>query len=286
MAKRGGYGGNPIPTKQPAPLLDLMRPPVGTPTQPGGGAGGAPSVISDGRAPIGVQQGFSSYAADAQNIFQSQPSTATVPADAPISYFAGDEWKPASLPIEQIVAIQRQLQDAGLLDPPYQLGVWDSSSRDAYKSLLAYANARGVNSGQALSTIRDAVGRYGSSAAQKARPLTVTLTNPADIANLASDIAVRTIGRRLTDQESSTLAQAYNALERQYQTDAYTQAGSGLPDNATGGKLTQPPNASTYAESEVRAQHPEEATEMSYIRNFDAFRSLLASSSSKVRGLG
>lgn len=248
---------------------------------------GPPAPTPESRAPIGVPPSFTPYARpESNNIFEWQPRTATVPVDAPISYFTGDEWKPASYPIEQIVALQQQLIDAGLLEPPYQRGVWDSASRDAYKGLLAYANARGVNSSDALATVREAIGRFGASASQRARPLTITLTNPADVASLASDIAVRTIGRRLTDQESANLAQAYNALERQSQQQAYEQAGSGIAENATGGEITAPPNASTYAESTVRAEHPEEATEMSTIRNFDTFRNLLASSASRVRSIG
>jgi hypothetical protein len=290
MAQKKKPAPSPVPSGPPsaAGLNQLIAGQLGgggtlsNPTAPTG----APAAAQPSRTPIGVPSNFSPYAGiDSGNILYSHPSTSTVPADAPISYFTGDEWKPASYPTEQIVALQRQLQDAGLLDPPYQLGVWDAASRSAYKDLLALSNARGVNASQALSYVRDAVGQYGQTG-KKAQPLTVTLTNPADIASLATQIAVRTIGRRLTDAESMQLAQAYNALERQYQEQAYAAAGSGLSDNATGGTLTQPPNASTYAEQQLREQHPEDVTEMNTINNVDAFRQLLASSASRVRSVG
>jgi hypothetical protein len=116
-------------------------------------------------------------------------------------------------------------------------------------------------------------------------PLSVTLTNPAEVASLASQVAVRTIGRRLTDEESAQLAQAYNALERQYQEQKYAQAGSGVAAEATGGTLVAPPSASTFTEQQLREQHPEEVTLNSADQGFQTFLNLLDSSRARYKAV-
>jgi hypothetical protein len=261
---------------QPTPSQSQPATPQQQPNSP---LGGVPAPLStSSAAPIGVPPGYTAY----PNISRpGGPGTAL--------YFTGAELKPQTegWPAERIIAFQKQLEAMGLLDPGYQLGIWDKDSITAYSKVLSYANQRGISADAAMASVSDIVSRYGNTTdAKKRQPLTVTLTNPSDIASLATQIAVRTIGRRLTDTESSQLAQAYNVLERQYQEQAYAAAGSGLSDNATGGTITQPPNASTYAESTLRAEHPEDVSEMNTINNVDAFRQLLASSASRVRSVG
>jgi hypothetical protein len=61
------------------------------------------------------------------------------------------------------------------------------------------------------------------------------------------------LGRTLSEQEMNRLVQAYNQLDKQYQMGA-----------ATGGAITQPPNAEVFAEKQAEKLSPEEAEAHDY----------------------
>ncbi len=97
-------------------------------------AGGPPTGGSQ-LPPIGVPQYLHDPATGA-----SVPFTAN--GQDP-KYFEGDEWVPASAPPGDIARLQRMMVEAGIIQKgaAYRVGIWDPTTRDAYKLVLAQSNA-------------------------------------------------------------------------------------------------------------------------------------------------
>lgn len=255
------------------------RKPVGEPVGPG--AGGVPAAQQDAatRPPIGVRPDYLSPSrglADSGNILLGDKPGARYPSTP--EYLAGDEDVPGTWGGEAIAELQLAMEAAGLLDKPYQKGYWDAKSRQAYEQVLRHANLTGQDATAALYDIQQRVTQFGKTGNEQTRdPLFITITNPDQVAELASQIAVRTIGRRLSPDEASRYAQTYNDMERQFQRQRYEATGSGLP-GGPGGEAANPSaagGASIFAETQIRKDMPEEVTDQNYRNNFNSFLSLL-----------
>ena len=258
-------------------LNDFLRnrKPVG---QPVGGPAGVPAAEDEAALapPIGVRPDYLSPArglADSGNILLGDKPGSGYPSTP--EYFQGDEDVPATWGGEAIAELQLALEAAGLLEKPYQKGYWDDRSRSAYAEVLRHANLNGISDTAALQEIQQRVAQFGKTGSEQTRqPLFITTTNPDQVAELASQIAVRTIGRRLSSEEASRYAQTYNDMERQFQRQRYEMTGSGLP-GGEGGEAADPGSAAMFSETQIRKDMPEEVTDQNYRSNFNSFLSLL-----------
>jgi hypothetical protein len=201
-------------------------------------------------------------------------------------YIGNDLNAPSGYGPERIIALQRQLQDLGLLDSgTYQIGFWDSASKRAYENVVQFANTNGTSVDAALAYMKTVASRYGVTGGQQAKvaPLTIELTNPDSIANLAQELSARTLGHRLDPSEASRFADQYNQMEREYQTQRYNMQVSGRNNTApaVAGEVAQPPSLTDYGTtiaSGLKESHPAEASSQSTANAADAFFQLLHSS--------
>lgn len=185
-------------------------------------------------------------------------------------YFAGAEWLPAQLPPDQLAQLQRKMVAAGLLKSgSAQLGVWDTTSMNAYMQLLAYANASGLDAGTALD-------RWGQAHALDPNagraPLQVRTTNPEDLRKVFRQSIIDTLGEGWDTAKIDQMVAAYQGVETAAQTQAY-----GMQD--TGGTVVQPPDPSTFASAQARQENPLGAQEHDVIAQggpLDSFKQMIA----------
>lgn len=231
------------------------------------------------RQPIGVPPGYgASYGEPGGNIL----SPSYMPTGArPPRYFAGDEWIPANYPVERRIQIQQDLFEAGLLDLPYQKEEWDANSRRAYAAALARANASGTTYDQTITELKANVARYGRPTDQRQlAPGVIELTNPDQISNLANEVAVRVLGRRLDPAQAQHFAATYNQLEREYQQQVYNMRLQGAA-NTIAGEVTQPPSLDSFGTqiaSQVKEENPQDASLVTTLNAADIFFDMLRSS--------
>lgn len=192
-------------------------------------------------------------------------------------YMKGDEFTPSSLASEDRARIQLALREAGLYtkNERFQLGVWDQNTRNAYKRLLEYANGAGLEWQAALREYASAKELMGdTTGADSGRaPLSVRVSNPADIRKAADAAARGAIGRRLRPDELSKIVSAFQSLETGEQTQAYNLA-------ETGGTMTAAPDPGVFLEEQARALDPAGYDEMQNIGVSNDFFDLLDGSGS------
>lgn len=244
--------------------------------------GPPPGGAKKGPKPLGVPEDFGAarpdpagFREDAGNVLARprQPAPGGTLA-VPPRYFEGDEWGPASLSAERRAYLQRSLVLAGFLDEDdeFQLGAYDAPTRRAYKELLEYANASGLDERGALEEAARTVAQFPKVGKVKERaPLTVRLTNPRDLAAVAGALSPRVIGRRATQGEIDALVQRFHAEEAAAQRTAYGAA-------ETGGTVTEAPTATSFLEEALRETDPQGATHMDIVGVSNEFFDLLRSS--------
>jgi hypothetical protein len=188
-------------------------------------------------------------------------------------YVKGDEFGPSSLATEDRARLQLALRDAGLYtkNERFQLGVWDQNTRTAYKRLLEYANGAGLDWQAALQDYAAAKEQMGDTAGEGRAPLTVKVSNPADIRKAADAAAQGALGRRLRPDEIDKLVTAYQTLEKDEQTKAY-----GLAE--TGGTMTAAPDPGVFLENKAREVDPVGAREYDELGVGNEFFDLLEGS--------
>lgn len=193
----------------------------------------------------------------------------------PPRYFDGDQWAPASLPPEQLAALQKAMVQAGLLKPGQaQLGVWDQPSMSAYTELLAFANASG-------SDVATALKQWGTAHDQQPggdirAPLTVRVTNPDDLKAVFRKSVIDTLGQGWDSDKIDRMVAAYQGVETEAQQQQYAMTGSGSQtDPGTGGTVVNPPNPQTFAETQARQENPDLAQEHDSLGFIDAFNQLV-----------
>lgn len=209
------------------------------------------------------------------------PSTTQVPP----RYHEGDEFLPASLSPQSIAIMQREMIAAGLLNPKGVLiGRYDGMTMAAYKKLLGYANASGQDMGTTLKnfmTIQQQVDKTGGQ-----QVLGIQLTNDADLQNVFRNTAVNLTGHALKPDEAASMVQAYHAIQTWTQTQAAQlqaeqaagRQGIATPDSGQTVTQTSAPNPQSYADQQIRQQHPGDVMENQLIGNgglMDSFSNLL-----------
>lgn len=149
----------------------------------------------------------------------------------PPKYKVGAEMEPRSYPPEMIARLQQQLAAAGLIGPStrYRLGVWDSTSTNAYKQLLAHANRGGMSREDALTELLSApqmkglegadgvMGGVGGSAAPQGRLNTYEASDPAGVRQTAEQAFRQALGRKPRKDELEKFTAAFLGRERQSQ---------------------------------------------------------------------
>lgn len=196
---------------------------------------GAPPSADGTTTYLGVPNGYQ-YQAGVPNpgVLTAVGADAAAQVDAPRTplYMTGSEYSIASLPPDQIARLQQAMAAAGLIGAStnVRVGIADSATVSAYKSLLSFANVNGTDVNTALQTLVD---HPQSSPAQ-----TIQLPSPVD-----EDAALRTkaqnvLGHDPTEQQLDGFRSFYN--------DAYTAGQTTTPTAANPADTTNPdgtPNA-------------------------------------------
>lgn len=180
-------------------------------------------------------------------------------------YFEGDEWVLANAGHDVIAQTQASLVSAGLLKAgSFSPGYWDPTTKDAFKDLLAYANATG-------STWQEAGPVLAGAAKERIKPVTVKVTNPEDLRKAFKQAVIGTLGQGWDTAKIDQMVAAYQATETGAQQQAYSM-------QDTGGTVTAPPDPATFAETQARAENPSLAGEHDLINTggpLAAFRQML-----------
>lgn len=228
--------------------------------------------------PIGVPANYSA-------VVRAQGPTTTgsglgYDVEIPPRYFEGDDWAPASLPVEQRAMLQRQMAAAGVIPEgaTYRLGVWDETSRQAYRQLLSFANGAGAPVEQALN-------QWATSKSTTTAPKTQPYLAP-DYATLAQQVkgivSQRLGGREPTQQELDVLVQRMRTDDRA----AYDASVSNAQATADGATTVQDVDPSArfteFFEQRYRPEieHRKAVNDMTNLRatflgNADAMTSLI-----------
>lgn len=239
-------------------------------------AAGPPVVAGGGaKKPIGVPAGFTAQrpGGATASVFGAKVPVPGVGAVQP-RYFEGHEWDPATIPAEDRAQIQLTLREAGLYakGQKFVLGVWDDSTRTAYKKLLAYANGTGQTWDQALAEYGKTGGAAGGMIdADTGAPLgsgtgalVARTTNPSDLAASFEVIYRDRTGRRPSPGELSRMVSAYISGEVAQQSQAASAS-------LTGGQVSDVMDPKLFAKQEA-----EKADQAGAFRQdaIDTFRTL------------
>lgn len=138
----------------------------------------------------------------------------------PARYFEGDELNPAGWSEERRAALQEEMVAAGLMDPDdFYVGMWDTNSISAYKTILGYSNLWGTDPEETLSRLQASLpealrdGRTSSAAQQRVARVYVK-PDYATIAQEVKQTFEQRLGRRPRDQELNELASALSGFYR------------------------------------------------------------------------
>ena len=151
------------------------------------------------------------------------------PTDIAPRYMSGAEYMPVqgNATPDEIFQLQTQMAQAGLLTGNFIKGWWDDNSRQAFNTLLANANNAGTDYQTMLARLQNTdvmtidpttgqpvVKRKGVKA------LSLSITNPDDIATTAQNTAQQFLGRPLSDAELQRFTSIWQSQEKGYQTAA------------------------------------------------------------------
>lgn len=125
-------------------------------------------------------------------------------------YFQGYQYTPAGSTPDQIIALQRRLEDAGLLKQ-YAEGVWDQYSISAFQTLLGISNV----AAESWTTILDRLVYVGGIQKPEDAASRNGLGQPGitddDIRALADKVAKGVLGRSLREDEVSGFIPAFRS---------------------------------------------------------------------------
>lgn len=166
-------------------------------------------------------------------------------------YYAGAENWPAKTDMtpDQISKLQDQLVQAGQLIPsasnPFQRGVWDDQSAQALGKIMVSANNTGSDWPTALQHFMDsepmiidkktgmARKRLPGEAASTQAPLSLRMSNPDDLADIANTAAMKRLGRTFTQDELNKFVTSFHGAETATQTADYNAQSAGGSATAT-----------------------------------------------------
>lgn len=167
-------------------------------------------------------------------------------------YQDGAQWTPQNAPPADVYSLQQQLVQAGILSQTnMRPGVWDVDSANAYKTVLAFANATGMNATDALKVL---ISNPQVQAQTQRAPF--QLTAPADITAQVSgggphqsNTARELLGKDLPASETNDFQKWYQDQEKSARAQ-YMAADLAGPGNS----YTGAPNLQAGAEQYIK-QH-------------------------------
>jgi hypothetical protein len=154
-------------------------------------------------------------------------------------YFAGDEDSIGYMPMEQLINLQRAMNQIGLLSNNYAMGVVDQPTRSAFTNLLETANFSGEEYEQTILRMAAAGGSRRGSLTQ------YRVSNPDDVKSVINKVAQQTIGRKLQEGDLDRMARLFMEEERRSATSGSAE-------------VVSAPNVQTFAEQQLEATMPEE----------------------------
>lgn len=184
-------------------------------------------------------------------------------------YYEGDDYLPATLSLEERAQLQRAMLAAGVYDrnDEVRFGLWDATSRKAYRSVLELANGSGLSVGDALRSWQRAA-PAGEETSTRA-PLVTRVSNPKDLARLADSVARKVIGRKADPAVVARFAAQFQAAQAAEQTAAYNAAG-------TGGQIVEAQDPQAFMADKIRAEYGVEASTQDLVGTTNEFFDLLA----------
>lgn len=236
----------------------------------------AAGLTSDQPSPIGVPLGYQAAVPQSPtNVFEGSgavwdPGSGGVyyPETTPPRYYEGDEYIPAGLDRDAMIALQARLEAFGLSN--YTPGAWDPASQKAFLYLLATANASGKTWQDVLAETEATGGLKGPGARGAERaPLQVRLTNPDDIRAVLQAGAQQVYGKYVDEADIESFIQSYHAQQTAAQTQDYNQ-------QVTGGTMVDAPRYIDAAfEQKFKAEKPNEAGAAIFQSKFEEILSAL-----------
>lgn len=239
----------------------------------------AAAGAQDPNAPIGVPAGYQPPGLRGAGTFYD--AGVPLPPDqiSASPYRPGAELVYASAPPEQIVAVQQRLVDAGLLRGTFRVGVWDQASRNAYKTVLGYANQLGTKVDYAFERwIASGLGEYDTTPAQERAPFSAEVTHPDDIrAGLREFFRDKTGTGKIDDAKLDAMVRAWQGEEVTAQRAAYDAA-------PTGGTVTATRDFGSFAEEQAQKVDPVGFRAHEYLDKFSAIAGMLGGQDPSVGG--
>jgi hypothetical protein len=180
--------------------------------------------VPDGYVAVRDKEFHDSDLLERNRVLKGQPNP-TRSAQILPRYYSGDEWQRAGMPPEKIIALQRQLESAGLIGEgtnyPFYAGVFDEATASAMKSVMGMANASGQTWEDQLShlvaNVPDSV-KEARNAAKLANQFQAPAYIKPDYATLAQDVKGymrQKLGREPTEEEmaelTGSMSQSYRA---------------------------------------------------------------------------
>lgn len=231
---------------------------------------GPSSSTSDGPNPIGVPDDYSVkrrvHAEESMGDMRFGRETFAWNREVKPQYFDGDEYIPANWPSTQIWQIQQAMAKIGLLTGTFSRNVWDDSTRNAYKELLALANAQGLNVDQTLQELLatgggESGGRYtvdengnvvlAGDTGPEVPPLVVQHADPAALRTTFRRAVIEMLGEGWSQAKIDKMVAAYNDVETFKQTEAYNMDISGQA-----GSITAMQSPEQFIQEQVSKQDP------------------------------
>lgn len=182
-----------------------------------GGSAPAP-IIDASHTPIGVAPDYTVNVPNPSRTpgFTGPPSPGDTLTIKPRYFPGAQNTEIVGLSPEDIGQLQVDLKALGLIPKktPILYKVWDDASKNAFKEVLAWANARGVDWRAALDELKQNAASGGTVA--EAPTQTKEATNPLDVQALGRSTGQAYIGRGLTDSEQGSLTADFQAKEAPY----------------------------------------------------------------------
>lgn len=210
-----------------------------------GGGGGSDDPLGVGDLPpyvpagqeIGVPPGYTTQAdiSSYSDIFGG-PSTVS---RRPI-YMEGDELLPANYGPDRIADLQKALADVGLLPEGthFRYKVWDDTTQQAFRSLLAYANQNGLHWTTALNKLQASEAQGGGGYTidehgnlvpvgdQAQEPLPTHTTPREELEPVFRQAVIDTLGQGWDQGRIDSMVTAYQQEEVARQREAYAAEGT------------------------------------------------------------
>ena len=228
--------------------------------------------VQDPNAPIGISADYRPPLLGGYGRFESGTGAAPTFDDLNRNpYRPGAELAPASMSPESIVGLQQQLVDAGLLRGTFRVGVWDSASTSAYRSLLSYANQLGTTDAFALERwVSTGMGEYDPTPTERA-PFVAEVSHPDDVKAALRDTFREKVGFGKIDEDRlDAMVRAWQGEEVGAQRAEYDMAA-----NPAGGTVTAPREFSVFAEEQARKANPVGFSAHTYLDKFSAIAGML-----------